>query len=99
MAESRRRSRRRNPAGASESRGPADRSEVRAAVLRFVVTGLITVVAVTIPVALWIRAQAESRVLDDATLRTRQLAEYTVGPLISDAVRAGDQVAIHLVDA
>jgi signal transduction histidine kinase len=67
--------------------------------LRFVVTGLITVVAVTIPVALWIRAQAESRVLDDATLRTRQLAEYTVGPLISDAVRAGDQVAIHLVDA
>lgn len=67
--------------------------------LRFLATGLITMVAVAIPVALWIRAQAESRVLDDATLRTRELAEYTVGPLISDAVRAGDQAAIHLVDA
>jgi signal transduction histidine kinase len=76
----------------------ADRSEVRAAVLRFLISGLITLLVVSIPVALWIRAQAERQCLDDAALRTRQLAEYTVGPLLDSAVRAGEQAAILRVD-
>ncbi|CAN5455190.1 hypothetical protein BH10ACT6_BH10ACT6_13830 [soil metagenome] len=76
----------------------ADRSEVRAAVLRFLVTGLIVLLVVSFPVALWVRAQAERRSLDDAALRTRQLAEYTVAPLLDGGVRAGQQAAILRLD-
>ncbi|MEB0000906.1 hypothetical protein QN367_17685 [Cryobacterium sp. RTS3] len=77
----------------------ADTSEVRSAVLRFLAIGVITLGAVLIPVYLWIHGQAEQRALTEAILRTHQLADVTVGPLLDDAVRAGDASAISRVDA
>ncbi|MDY7557982.1 hypothetical protein [Cryobacterium sp. 10C3] len=79
--------------------GAADSSEVRSAVLRFLAIGVITLVAVLIPVYAWIHGQAEQRALAEAILRTHQLADFTVGPLLDRDVRAGDASAISRVDS
>ncbi|TFC93944.1 MULTISPECIES: sensor histidine kinase [Cryobacterium] len=84
----------RHPAGATA----AEKSEVRSAVFRFLLIGLTVLIAVSIPVSLWIRAQAESHTLDDATVITHHLADYTVGPLITDQAIAGDPAALKLLD-
>jgi len=60
---------------------------------------VLTLGTVLIPVSIWIHGQAEHRALDEATLRTHQLADFTVGPLMVDAVRAGDPAAIRRVNA
>ncbi|HSP53583.1 MAG TPA: histidine kinase, partial [Cryobacterium sp.] len=85
----------RHPDGATA----AEKSEVRSAVSRFLMIGLIVLIAVSVPVSLWIRAQAESHTLDDATVITHHLADYTAGPLITDQVIAGDPAALALLDS
>lgn len=68
---------------------------MRAAVTRFLLTGLVTLVAISIPVAVWIRGQAEHHILASATARTHELADHTVAPLITDQLRAGDPTALR----
>ncbi|WP_134424565.1 sensor histidine kinase [Cryobacterium cryoconiti] len=85
----------RHPDGATA----AEKSEVRSAVSRFLMIGLLVLISVSVPVALWIRAQAENHTLDDATVITHHLADYTVGPLITDEVIAGDPAALKLIDS
>ena len=85
----------RHPAGATA----AEKSEVRSAVTRFLLIGLTAVVCVSLPLSFWIRGEAESHTLDDATVITRHLADYTVGPLITDEVIAGDPAALKLIDS
>lgn len=84
----------RHPGGATA----AEKSEVRSAVFRFLMIGLLVLISVSVPVSLWIRAQAENHTLDDATVITHHLADYTVGPLITDEAIAGDPEALKLLD-
>ena len=85
----------RHPDGATA----AEKSEVRSAVTRFLLIGLTAVVCVSVPLSFWILAHAERHTLDDATVITHHLADYTVGPLITDEVIAGDPEALKLVDS
>ncbi len=71
---------------------------MRAAVTRFLLIGLVTLVAISVPVALWIRGQAEHHTLAAATLRTHELADHTVASLITQQLRAGDPAALRRLD-
>ena len=85
----------RHPNGATA----AEKSEVRSAVTRYLLISLTVVVCVSVPLSFWIRAQAQSHTLADATVITHHLADYTVGPLITDEVIAGDPEALKLLDS
>jgi signal transduction histidine kinase len=71
---------------------------VRSAVTRFLVIGLVTLVAISVPAALWIRGQAERHTLADGIQRTHDLADHAVAPLITDELRAGDPAALRRLD-
>jgi signal transduction histidine kinase len=70
-----------------------ERSEVRAAVIRFLLIGLVTLLVISVPLALWVRGQAERYTLAAALQQTHEIAEYGVAPLITDALLAGDPAA------
>lgn len=75
-----------------------ERSEVRAAVARFLLIGLVTLVAISVPVTLWIRGQAERHTLAAAIQRTHELADQAVAPLITDGLLDGDPAAVRTLD-
>ncbi|RJT87005.1 sensor histidine kinase [Cryobacterium melibiosiphilum] len=76
-----------------------DRSEVRRAVTRFLGLGLLALVVVAVPAALWIRAEAEQHALANAIVMTDRLAEYSIGPLVTQDVLDGDRRAMAELDA
>jgi signal transduction histidine kinase len=78
--------------------GSVERSEVRTAVTRFLLTGLITLLAISVPVALWIRGQAEGHTLAAAIQRTHDLADHAVAPLLTEELLAGDPASLRLLD-
>ncbi len=88
------------PAHASlhDEDGSVARSEVRSAITRFLLIGLVTLVAISVPVALWIRGQAERHTLASAVQRTHELADHAVAPLITDELLAGDPAALRRLD-
>ena len=75
-----------------------DQSEVRAAVRRFLVTGFAALLLVATPVAFWILEQAERHALDNARNSTQRLADFAIGPVITERLFAGDPVAIQGLD-
>ncbi|MBC7443301.1 MAG: sensor histidine kinase, partial [Ramlibacter sp.] len=75
-----------------------ERSEVRAAVTRFLLIGLVTLLAISMPVVLWIRGQAEEHTLAAAIQRTHDLANHTVAPLITDELLAGNPASLRVLD-
>ncbi|MBG6179546.1 sensor histidine kinase [Arthrobacter sp. CAN_A1] len=75
-----------------------ERSEVRSAVGRFLLTGVLVMVLIATPVAFWIRAEAEKHALDNAQLITQRLADFAVSPLINAQLIAGDEAAIERLD-
>jgi len=77
----------------------AERSEVRNAVNRFLLIGLTALIIVAVPVALWVRAQAESHALTNAVSLTQRLADYTIGPLVTEPLLRGDPAALRLLDS
>ena len=72
-----------------EENQAAERSEVRVAVQRFLLTGLIALVVVAVPVGLWVRAQAAANALNNAVLLTQRLADFSLSPLLTEAVLDG----------
>lgn len=56
---------------------------------RFLLTGLIALVVVAVPVGLWVRAQAAANAMTNAVLVTQRLADYSLGPLLTDDVLDG----------
>jgi two-component system NarL family sensor kinase len=75
-----------------------DRSEVRSAVGRFLLIGLATLLIVATPLAFWILAQAERHALDNARSSTQRLADFAIGPLVTDDLLDGDREAIDGID-
>lgn len=86
------------PHAANVSRDAAERREVRAAVARFLIAGFAALVLVAIPVAFWVRAEAERHALANARDITQRLADKVVGPLITDRLLARDPAALELLD-
>ncbi|MBE0008259.1 sensor histidine kinase [Arthrobacter sp. AET 35A] len=76
----------------------AERSEVRIAVYRFLLMGLVALVIVAIPVGFWIREVSEDYALENAKGITQRLADYAVGPLVSDELLAGNPESIRRLD-
>lgn len=91
-----------SPAGATAgvriNRRGEDRSEVRTAVTRFLLLGLIALLVVATPVTFWILAQAQAHALNNARSSTQQLADFAIGPLVTDDLLAGNSSAIEGVD-
>ncbi|WP_424346932.1 sensor histidine kinase [Kocuria sp. CH-021] len=77
---------------------PADRSEVRAAVRRFLLTGLVVLLVVAVPATWWIRAVAEEHAVEHVLRVTQRLANYAVAPLITDELLAGGPAATAQLD-
>lgn len=76
----------------------AERSEVRSAVVRFLLMGLTAMIIVAIPVALWIRADAGSHSLESAQVITARVAKHAVGPLVTAGALAGEPLSIRQLD-
>ena len=66
-----------------------ERSEVRSAVGRFITVGVIAMIIIAVPAALWVRAESKSNALDNAIQQAQRLADYSIGPLITDDLLAG----------
>jgi two-component system NarL family sensor kinase len=80
-------------------RGAAERSDVRAAVAKFLLMGILALLVVATPVAFWIRTVAERHALDNALLLTQHVADLAVKPLVNEALLAGDPSALDALDS
>ncbi|GAA4366521.1 sensor histidine kinase [Paeniglutamicibacter cryotolerans] len=70
-------------------------SEVRAAIRRFLLMGLISVIVVATPATLWIRAVSEKYTVDSAYNVTQRLADFAIAPMITEDLRAGDRGSLE----
>ena len=75
-----------------------DRSEVRTAVRKFLLTGLLVLLVAAVPATWWIRAVAEEHAVEHVLRVTQRLADYAVAPLITDELLAGDAAATAQLD-
>ncbi|WP_104191380.1 sensor histidine kinase [Cryobacterium sp. Y82] len=75
-----------------------ERSEVRAAVSRFIAVGAFAMIVIAAPVGLWVRAESQSNAMENAIQQTQRLADYSVGPLVSDNLIAGAPGAARYLD-
>ena len=71
---------------------------MRAAVVKFLLMGVLALVLVAVPVTFWVRAAAENHALHEAIVITQRLADHTAGPLVTDALLAGNSAAISDLD-
>lgn len=78
--------------------GTSERFEVRAAVAKFLLMGLIALLVVATPVAFWIRSAAERHALENALLLTQRVADLAIKPLVNEALLAGHPAALAAMD-
>jgi two-component system NarL family sensor kinase len=83
-------------AGSEES--AHERSEVRRAVVRFVLTGLLTLAVVAVPSALLMQHIVRQHTLEGLETTTTLMADDMIAPLIDAAFLAGDAQAVAVVD-
>jgi two-component system NarL family sensor kinase len=83
----------------SRSRRPkAGQDPVREAVLRYIASGLVAVVAISV-LGVWLFSRAgEAEAIRDAKDQTRIAAEGSVEPVLTDGLVRGDPKAIEAVD-
>ena len=81
-----------------DDHGTPERSEVRAAVVKFLLMGVLALVLLALPVTFWIHAAAEKHALHEAMIVTQRLADHTAGPLVTAGLLTGDPTAISDLD-
>lgn len=64
----------------------------------FLVTGFVALLLVATPVAFWMLEQAERHALDNARNATQKLADFAIGPVVTEKLFAGDPAAIRSLD-
>ncbi|MUN63215.1 sensor histidine kinase [Kocuria sediminis] len=64
-------------------------SEVRGAIARFLLAGLVVLLVTALPAAWWIRSVAEEHAVDHVLRTTQRLTSYAVAPLITDDLLSG----------
>jgi hypothetical protein len=55
-------------------------------------------IVVAVPAALWVRELSLRNAMDNAIQHAQRLADYSVGPLLSDAVLGGDPGSTRRLD-
>lgn len=70
---------RRHAAPQPDDHQPAEHSEVRTAVVKFLLMGVLAPIFVALPVTFWIHAAAEKHSLHEAIIATQRLADHTAG--------------------
>ena len=73
-------------------------SEVRAAIRRFLMVGLVSVIVVATPATLWIRAVSERYTVDSAYHVTQRLADFAIAPMLTADLMAGERAALKHLD-
>ncbi len=70
-------------------------SEVRAAIRRFLLVGMLSVILIATPATLWIRAVSEQYTVDSAYNVTQRLADFAIAPLLTQDLMAGERAALE----
>lgn len=86
------------PGGLPSDSEEAEHSEVRVAVVKFLLRGVLALVLVAILGTFWIRAEAERHALNEAIVTTQRLADHTADPLVTDELLAGDPASLAFLD-
>jgi signal transduction histidine kinase len=68
---------------------------VRDAFARFLVTGFVVLLIVTLPLILWVRSQTETHALYNARQITQRLADNAIAPLVTDELVNGEEAALE----
>jgi two-component system, NarL family, sensor kinase len=71
---------------------------VRHAIVGFLVTGLLVLLVVAVPVAVWVRGVSHEIVVRDALERTQRLADDVVSTAIVDGLQGGSPAALAQVE-
>lgn len=77
----------------------SERSEVRAAIRAFLLTGLAVLLVTAVPATWWLRAVAEEYAAEHVLRTTQRLADHAVAPLITGDLLDGEVSAVAEVDA
>jgi signal transduction histidine kinase len=88
----------RNPEQRRRAEHEAERSEVRAAVVRFLLVGLLTLAVVSAPSALLMQHLARQHTLEGLEDSAEMMAQNMIAPLVDDAFLAGDPRAGRVLD-
>ncbi|WNB85386.1 hypothetical protein REH70_17625 [Cellulomonas sp. ATA003] len=83
---------------ADEEERESERSEVRRAVARFLLTGLATLAVVAAPATLALQHLVQTHTLEGLEETTSRMAENMVAPLVDERLLAGDPDAVALLD-
>lgn len=75
-----------------------ERSAVRAAIIKFLVTGLLVLVVVAIPVFVWVRAVSRDLATQDILHLTQRLANYAISPVLTNDLLVHDPAAVAQID-
>lgn len=68
---------------------------VRSAILRFLLTGLVVLLAVSIPATFWVRTVSHDLAKQEVLQLTQQLADYVIGPVLTAELMAGQRTAVE----
>lgn len=74
-------------------------SSVRSAILKFLLTGLVVLLTVSIPATFWVRSVAQNLAKQEVLELTQRLADYAIGPVLNPDLAAGDKSAVAQIDA
>ncbi len=77
-----------------EAERASERSEVRAAVVRFLLVGLVTVGVIGVPAALLMQHLVRAHTLDALRVSTEMAAATMIAPLVDERFLAGDPTAL-----
>lgn len=72
-------------------------SVIRAAILRFLLTGLVVLLVVAVPVSFWVRAVSRDIAEADVLTLTQRLADYAVSPALAHGLHQGDPEALNQI--
>ena len=71
---------------------------IRAAILRFLLTGLVVLLVVAVPVSFWVRAVSREIAEADVLTLTQRLADYAVSPTLAHDLHQGNPEALKQIE-
>lgn len=69
------------------------------AVRTFLLSGLVALIAVATPLWFWIQYQSEQTALESALIRTQDIADSQIAPLVTESLLEADPAAVARLDA
>ncbi|MFF5790563.1 sensor histidine kinase [Paeniglutamicibacter sp. NPDC012692] len=72
---------------------------MRSAILKFLLTGLVVLLTVSIPATFWVRSVAQNVAMQQVLELTQRLADYAIGADLGTKLAAGDMSAVEQINA